>query len=213
MEKAISWHWETIGRKVVSSLEKNNFTAEYVPDKGAALARALKIIPLDASIGLGGSVSVMETGLVAALKERGNNVIDHNAGDLSQEEKYAKRRQEMTSDVFVTSSNAVTLDGQLLNVDGTGNRVAGLAFGPGKVLLVIGVNKIVEDVEAGLKRLRMIASPLNNKRLDLPNPCAKTGLCMNCSSPARICNVTTITHKKPRQSDIHIIMVGEALGY
>jgi hypothetical protein len=213
MDKIIAWHQETIGKKVVAALAKNNFSAEYAPDETTALERALAIIPQNATIGLGGSVSVRKIGLIDALKKRGNNVIDHNAGGLSSEEKYVKRRQEMTSDVFITSSNAVTLDGQLINVDGIGNRVAGLAFGPGKVLLVIGVNKIVEDVEAGLKRLRVIASPLNNKRLSLPNPCAQTGVCVNCSSPERICNITTITHKKPMQSDMHIIIVGENLGY
>jgi L-lactate utilization protein LutB len=213
MDQVIKWHNETIGRKVVAALIKNRFAAEYAENKADALARVLAAIPEGKSVGFGGSVSKEEIGLAAALEERGDRIFNPHLLHLTVEESLALRRQSLTADVFVTSSNAVTLDGQLINVDGTGSRVAALAFGPGKVVVIAGINKIVPDVDAGLKRLRAIAGPANNRRLNKPNPCAATGVCVNCDSPARICNITTITHKRPRQSDVHIIIVGEALGY
>ncbi|MDR2006059.1 MAG: lactate utilization protein [Acidaminococcales bacterium] len=213
MEQVIKWHSEAIGKKVVAALGKNHFSAEYAAGKADALARALAAIPAGSSIGLGGSVSKDEIGLTAALKERGGQIFDPHAPNLTREESLAMRRRGLIADVFVTGSNAVTLDGQLINIDGTGNRVAALAFGPGKVVIIVGVNKIVPDVHTGLKRIKTLAGPANNKRLKLSNPCAATGLCMDCDSPARICNITTITHKRPRQSDVHIIVVGEPLGY
>ncbi|MDR3349898.1 MAG: lactate utilization protein [Acidaminococcales bacterium] len=213
MGQIIKWHNEAIGKKTVAALEKNHFTAEYAADKANALVRALASIPAGSSVGLGGSASRDEIGLTAALKERGGRIFDPFAPGLTGEESLAERRRSLTADVFVTGSNAVTLDGQLINVDGTGNRVAALAFGPGKVVVIVGANKIVPDIQTGLKRIKAIAGPANNKRLKRPNPCAVTGVCMDCDSPERICNITTITHKRPRQSDVHIIIVGEPLGF
>ena len=131
---------------------------------------------------------------------------------LSPEEMRAIRRQHLLSDVFLSGTNAVTLDGKLVNVDATGNRVGAMLFGPEKVIIVVGINKIVGDVAEAENSVKLWASPPNNKRLGYPNPCAQTGVCVDCQGPTRICNITTIMHKKPRQTDVHVIVVGEELG-
>ena len=213
MEKNIAWYNETIGQKVVAALVKNRFSAEYVSDRKAALEATLAAIPAGSSIGFGGSVTKEEVGVTEALKQRGFNIIDWHSPGLSREAQDSARLRAMQADVFITGANAVTVDGQLINVDATGNRVGALGYGPGKSIVLVGVNKIVPDVEAGIKRIRTIASPINNKRIGLPNPCATTGICVDCDSPARICNITTIMHKRPSRSVVHIILIGENLGY
>ena len=214
MDTVIKWHNEEIGKKVVAALVKNRFEAEYVETKKEALEKALAMIPQKATIGCGGSMSKIEVGLMDSLKERGNHTFfDWHVHGMSAEEKAEARRKAVFADVFVASVNAVTLAGELINIDGTGNRVSSTIFGPKKVLLIVGVNKIVPDIASGLERLKMIARPANNKRLNLPNPCVKTGFCVNCDLPTRICNVTSIMHKKPGLIDISIIIVGESLGY
>ena len=152
-----------------------------------------------------------DIGVQKALQERGNMVFNHQG--LSKEEAFKVRRQEITADVFLSGANAVTLEGELINVDGSGNRVAALAFGPGKVIVVAGANKIVKNEAAGRERIKMMAAPLNADRLQRKTPCRVTGMCMDCHSPERICNVTTITHRPLTYTDIHVIIVGEAMGY
>ena len=215
MDDNMKWHNDAIGKKVATALVKNRFDAVYVATKSEAVQKALSMIPAKATIGCGGSMSRTEVGLMDILKEesRGHIFFDWHKHDMPLEEKTEARRKATFADVFLASSNAVTMDGQLLNIDGTGNRVASMAFGPQKVILIIGVNKIVKDVAAGLERMKMIARPVNNKRLNLPNPCVQTGFCVECELPSRICNVTTIMHKKPMLTDISIIVVGEDLGY
>jgi hypothetical protein len=119
----------------------------------------------------------------------------------------------MTSDLFLSSVNAVTLNGELVNVDGIGNRVNSTNFGPGKVILIAGCNKIVEDVQEAIKRIKNVAAPLNARRLNIDVPCAKVGRCVDCNTPSRICRVVTIHERKPSLTDILIILVGEELGF
>ena len=147
------------------------------------------------------------------MKARGNIILDHGAPGLENDERVRIRRAQLTADAFLTGSNAVTMDGRLVNTDGSGNRVAAMIFGPGKVIVVAGVNKIVRDVEEAEERIRKTAAPINNRRLNLPNPCVKTGECMDCQGPTRICNVTTILHKRPKLTEMHVILVGEELGF
>jgi acyl-CoA hydrolase len=147
------------------------------------------------------------------LKAKGKEILNHNIGSLSPEEKLEIRKRQLTCDLFITSTNALTKDGKLINTDGVGNRVAAMIFGPKKTLVLAGVNKIVKDVNAGLSRIKEIASPMNTKRLNVNTPCAVTGVCSDCNSPQRICRVTTIIEKKPNFSDIEIVIIGENLGY
>lgn len=212
MSEFVKWHKEAIGEKVVNALKNNNFTATYVSTKQEAASLLLDLIPEDATVGFGGSVTLAELDILAKLEERGNNVPNYLKPGLSPQEIRAIRRQHLLSDVYLSGTNAVTIDGKLVNVDSTGNRVGPMMFGPDKVFVVVGVNKIVKDVAEAENRVKLWASPPNNKRLGYPNPCAKTGVCVDCQVPTRICNITTIIHKRPRLTDFHVIIVGEQLG-
>ncbi len=209
-----AWHVDTLGAKAAEALSKNNFKASYVKTGKEAVDKVLSLIPADASVGIGGSwTTSAELGLPALLEGRGNTVLNHGKPGLSPEESLATRRQQLTCDVFLTGTNAVTLDGKLVNVDGSGNRVAAMIFGPKKVVVVAGVNKIVRDVDEAERRIELYAAPLNNKRLSRPNPCTTTGVCMDCQTPTRICNVTTILRKALPATELHVIIVGEELGF
>lgn len=207
------WLNETRAVKTVEALIKNKFQAMYCPTKQEAVRQILDLIPVDGTVGIGGSWTVGELGLLDELAGRGNTMFNHGLPDLSAEIKMELRRKQLTCDVFLTGTNAVTMDGQLVNRDGIGNRVAAMTFGPKKVVIVMGVNKIVKDVAEAEQRIRSYAAPINNKRLNTPNPCVKTGECMDCQGLTRICNVTTIMHKRPVLTDIHVVIVGEELGF
>lgn len=213
MKQFIQWHNDTFGEKVVKALEKNNFQAYYVADRNAAIEKVLSLVPAGATIGVGGSWTLKDLGIPAQLTKNGHTVYDHNVPGLTAEESMTLRRKELLCDVFLSGTNAVTLDGQLVNVDGSGNRVAAMSFGPKKVIVVVGVNKIVPDLDAAMERIEMVAAPINNKRLDRPNPCTITGMCMDCQGSTRICNITTILHKRPPAIDFHVVVVGDELGF
>lgn len=208
---ATAWYHEQRGRRVCEQLRRRNFHAYYVPDRAQALVKVLELIPADARVGFGGSMTLEEIGVIKALQERGNELITkpHARGA----ERIAQRRQALLSDVFLTSTNAVTLDGILVNVDALGNRVGAMAFGPRQTVMVFGVNKIVADLEAALHRAQAIASPINAKRLNRTTPCTVTGECSDCNSPDRICNITTIIERRPLETEFAIVVVGEALGF
>ncbi len=213
MNPSIQWHNDTFGEKVVKALEKNNFQAYYAANRTEAVEKVLTLIPANATIGVGGSWTLKELGIPEQLEKKGHTVYDHNKPGLALEESIALRRKELLCDVFLSGTNAITLDGQLVNTDGTGNRVAAMSFGPQKVIVVVGVNKIVSDLDAAMERIEMYAAPINNKRLGRPNPCTVTGMCMDCQGSTRICNITTILHKKPPMIDFQVIVVGEELGF
>ena len=213
MKQFIQWHNDTFGEKVVKALEKNNFQAHYAVNRTVAIEKALSLIPAGATIGVGGSWTLKELGIPEQLAKNGHTVYDHNIPGLTMEESLALRRKELLSDVFLSGANAITLGGQLVNTDGSGNRVAAMSFGPKKVIVIVGVNKIVSDLDAAMERIETVAAPINNKRLDRPNPCTITGMCMDCQGSTRICNITSILHKRPPAIDFHVIVVGEELGF
>jgi L-lactate utilization protein LutB len=213
MNEFTPWHNEALGKKVVESLKKNGFEAEYCSSAAEAADKILALIPESASVGFGGSWTVKALGIEEKLAGKGNTILDHGAPGLSNEERQDVRKKQLTCDVFLSGTNAVPLDGRLVNRDGNGNRVAAMIFGPGKVIVVMGTNKIVTDLDAAEERIQMIAAPINNKRIGLPNPCTQTGLCMDCQTQTRICNVTTIISKRPRSTPFHVFVIGEELGF
>lgn len=180
METVKQWHQAAVGQRVVAALQKNDFDARYV----ATLAEAADFIMAQVNpgmkVGFGGSMTIKDMGIQNKVQAAGGTVLDHGAPELTREERVAVAREELLSDLYLCSSNAVTLDGRLVNIDGMGNRVSALSFGPKKVIVVLGSNKVCKDEAAAFERLETIASPMNNKRLDIPNPCTKTGVCMNC---------------------------------
>ena len=216
MLDARKWHKDLKVKNALSSLKKNGFEAYYFPTSEEAVSKVLDMVPEGAVVGIGGSVTLREMGLLKALGERGFELADHweaRRRGAPRDEVMRIRRFHLNSDVFITSTNAVTETGELVNIDGTGQRVAAMIFGPKKVVVVAGVNKIVGDLEEGLWRASNIASPMNAKRLNRGTPCTVTGECEDCDSPERICNITTLIHRRPRDTDVIVIIVGEELGY
>ncbi|MEM1546227.1 MAG: lactate utilization protein [Candidatus Methanomethylicia archaeon] len=207
------WHIQQVVDKVIKALEGNGFKAYFARSRDEALKIVLDLIPQNAVVGVGGSVTIREIGVLDALLKRGNKVVHHWIENLSWEESFQIRRQELISDVFLCSTNALTLDGVLVNVDHGGNRVAAMIFGPRKTIIVLGVNKIVKDLDEALWRIRNIATSTTCKRLGLKTPCATTGLCQGCKYPVKACSAITIIEDKPTFADIHVIIVGESLGF
>jgi L-lactate utilization protein LutB len=207
------WHNAAIGCRVVEALKKNGFEAIYVPTREDAVTLVLDFIAPEMSVGLGGSATIKELGIPEQARAKGAVILGHGQSGLSPEERQDIRRRELVCDLFLSSTNAVTLDGSLVNVDGNGNRVAALTFGPKKVIVVAGVNKICNDVAAAFERIRTHAAPMNNKRLGLTNPCATTGVCMNCDGKGRICCIYSVLKKRPMSTDFTVVLVGESLGY
>jgi L-lactate utilization protein LutB len=213
MSDLTEWHNDVIGQRAVDALIKHNFTAHYFGDRQVAINHILQLITEGATIGMGGSRTGMELGLWELLAERGHEMFNHNLDGLSLEEKTALRYKQLTCDVFLSGVNAITLNGEIVNRDAFGNRVAAMMFGPKKVIIIAGINKIVRDIEEADKRIKMYSAPMNNKRYELPNPCVQLGQCVDCNSPRRSCNITTILSRRPPLTDIHVMIIGEDLGF
>ncbi len=211
MEQLEKWFREKQVEKTITALKKNNFEALYVADGKAAFEEVMKRIPDGATVAVGGSVTLGQTGLLEALGKRKIHFVWPQMAK-NDEERLDLFRKCFSSDVFLSSTNAVTEDGKIYNVDATGNRVAPMFIGPKKVIIVCGVNKIVTDIEAAEKRVKWWVAPQNVKRLNRKTPCIETGVCGDCSSPERICNIRVILDKKPSRTDVAVILVGENLG-
>ena len=187
---------------VVKALKANNFNVQYLDKAKDAVPLILELVPHDATLEMAGSMSVVQLGLQEMLKERGNTGLEFpKPGEIPSRK-----------DVLLVSTNAVTLDGKLVNLDGMGNRVASMVYGVKKVILLVGQNKIVPDLETALDRVQNTIAPYHAKYLGMKTPCAKTEECSDCDAPMRICNITTIISKKPPMMDFTIILVGEDLG-
>jgi hypothetical protein len=212
MEQLERWFREKQVERTINALMKNRFEALFVMDAKAAFEEVMKRIPDGVTVGVGGSVTLAQVGLLDALKHRKIKLIWPIQQARSDEERLELIRKSFFADVFLSSTNAVTEDGKLYNVDATGNRVGAMFIGPKKTIVVCGVNKIVKDLDAAEKRVREWAAPQNAKRLNRKTPCVETGLCEDCSSPDRICNIYVTLAKKPARTDVVVILVGEYLG-
>ena len=212
MEQWEQWFQEKQVERTINALKKNNFEALFVPNSKAALEEVMKRIPDGATVGIGGSVTLTQLGLQEALEKRGIHLIWPFQQAKNEEERLRLIQKSFSADVFLASTNAITEDGKLFNVDASGNRVGAMFIGPKKTIIVSGVNKIVKDLDAAEKRLKELVAPQNAKRLKRKTPCAETGVCADCSSPDRICNIYVTLAKRPSRTDIVIILVGEKLG-
>lgn len=202
---------EIVGNDLVKALKRRGFGAEYVASGQEALRRILEIVPEGATVGIPGTVTVRDIGALDALASRGNTIFQH-WGKMTPEQTREARFQENTADVFLTSANAVTRDGIIINIDGTGNRVAGMAWGNGLVLFVIGINKLAFDLTDGLKRARSATIP-NAVRQHVETSCVKAGHCVNCLDEASMCRAILILEQAVKGRKYHVIVVGENLGY
>ena len=202
---------EIIGKDAVKALQRRGFGAEYAATSEEALKRVLEIIPADATVGIPGTVTIRDIGALDALKERGNVVYQH-WGKMTPQETREARFKENTADVFLTSANAITRDGEIINIDGTGNRVAGMAWGNGLVLFVVGINKLAFDLTDGLKRAKAATIP-NAIRQNVETACVKAGHCVNCLNDESMCRAILILNQAVKGRKYHVIIVGENLGY
>jgi len=213
-DELTAWTHEQKCEKAVESLGQNGFTGVYCKTAREAHEYIIKEAADASSIGFGGSRTIVDLGVQEILQAQGKEILNHGMPGLSQEDKMTIMRRQLTSDLFLTGTNAVTLSGWLVNIDGNGNRVAAMSFGPRKVIVVAGRNKLVDgDLQAAINRIKGYASPPNAKRLNLNTPCAKTGFCCNCNSPERICRITTVIDRKPRLMDIRVLVVNADLGF
>ncbi|MBR6209840.1 MAG: lactate utilization protein [Clostridiales bacterium] len=200
---------ELLAQKVIKGLASRNMTGYYAASAEEAKKIALDLIPEGSSISMGGGMSVHEIGLVEALKEGNYNFIDRDKA----EDKRAAMLAAYDADFFLSSCNAMTEDGVLVNIDGNANRVSAIAQGPKKVIFIVGMNKVCDDVDGAMKRARNVAAPINSQRFGLDTPCAKTGSCMNCKSPDTICCQFLITRFSRHEGRIHVILVNDSLGF
>ena len=209
MNENITKRNELLAQKVIKGLESRNMSGYYAKDKEEALAIALGLIPEGSSIGMGGCMSAHEIGLVEALKNGAYDFIDRDKAT----DKRAAMLAAYDADFFLSSVNAMTEDGVLVNIDGNSNRVSAIAQGPKKVIFIVGMNKVCSDVDGAMKRARNVAAPVNAQRFGLSTPCAKTGSCMNCKSPDTICCQFLITRFSRHEGRIHVILVNDNLGF
>jgi hypothetical protein len=213
-----SAHKTTTGEKkenpAIMALKSRGFRAIFVADKMRAKDCLLELVPRGASIGIGDSTTLYQIDVIPALEAAGHTVVHPFRSDTAPDRDHLERtlRQSLGQDVFITGANAVTEDGLIVSVDGAGNRVAGMVFGAGKVILAVGQNKIVKDLPAALERIRKVISPGHAKNRGFNTPCVRHGECVDCRAEERICNATLILHGKPLMTEITVILVGEDLG-
>ena len=205
-------YYEKRGEVLVKNLRKNHFEAYYCDDKQQALAKALELIPKGVSVGWGGALSAQQIGLIDALNAGEYNTIDRDKAP-NPAERVKAMKQCLLADVFITGANAISMDGQMVNIDGNGNRVAAIVYGPDSVIVIAGMNKAVDTLEDAVTRARSVAAPMNMQRFGLDTPCNVTGKCADCHSAASICNQLLITRNSKPAGRIKIILVGESLGF
>lgn len=203
-------YYEKRGQVLVKNLRSRHFDAWYCEDREAALKKALELIPEGASVGWGGSMSVTDIGLIDAVRNGPYKAIDRDR--CAPEDKVKTMKQAMLADVFLTSANALSLDGQMVNIDGTGNRVAAIVYGPESVLVIAGMNKVADTLEEAVRRARTVASPMNAQRFSVQTPCSVTGTCGDCKCQDSVCNQILITRHCRPAGRIKFIIVGEDLG-
>lgn len=204
--------YDKAGAKVAEALNKRYFEAYYCSDRAAALEKILELIPQDHVVSWGGAATVDELGVKEALRQRGQAVIDRDTAKDAQE-RQQMLKQALTCDTFLMGSNAISADGQLVNIDGTGNRVAALCFGPTQVVVVAGMNKVAGDLDDAMRRAREVAAPMNAQRFPLKTPCVANGLCGDCKGPDSICAQIVTTRLCKPAGRIKVVLVGEDLGF
>jgi len=211
MKEPLKWFYQKKAEQTVKALKRHKFQAEYFESREEAAEWILQKAHKAATIGVGGSATVRGLGVLEVLEQQGKTFFDHYRFSKPMLAVDAKRSQ-LTSDLFLSSANAITESGEIVNMDSSGNRVAAMTFGPKSVIVVAGINKLVSDIPQAFHRIREIVAPVNAKRLGLKTPCAETGKCSDCDSPQRICNVSMVLYCKPSLSDISVVIVGEELG-
>ncbi len=211
MATPVQMFYEKRAAILVKNLKSRHFDADYCATREDALKRALELIPEGASVGWGGAMSAQQIGLMEAVKNGPYTALDRETCK-NQEQREEMAKKCMFSDVFLTGANGLSMDGQMVNIDGLGNRVAAIIYGPKKVLVIAGMNKVLDTLEDALRRARTVAAPKNQQRFCNAAPCTITGTCADCKSEGCICNQIVITRHCRQPGRIHFILVGEELG-
>ncbi len=204
-------YYEKRAQVLIKNLKARHFDAWYCEDKAEALCKALELIPEGSSVGWGGAMSAVQIGLMERLKTGSYQAIDRDATS-SPEERKAAMKKCLLADVFITGANAISMDGQMVNIDGVGNRVAAIVYGPEMILVIAGMNKVTDTLEDAVRRARTVAAPMNKQRFPAQTPCGVTGTCADCKSEGCICNQILITRNCKPAGRIKVILVGEDLG-
>jgi hypothetical protein len=213
MHPCEQWLGEKQGGRCVEALKKRGFDAHFVPGVEAARELILGMVQRFQTFGFGGSETTRSLGVLEELEKAGKKIFDHWRKGLSREEDLKVRLEQGRSDCFLCSANAISETGEIVNVDGSGNRTSAMSFGPKKIIVAAGINKVRPDLQSALQRIREVAGPMRARSLNMATPCAETGVCTDCRSPQRICRVTTILHWKPVLSDISVVLINEKLGF
>ncbi len=213
MDESLRWHRRLLLEKTAEALRRNGFSAAVFADRREVRPFLLAAARDAETVGFGGSITLAQIGFAGELKRAGKKLLIHGRPGLDPAERFALMRRQLSCDIFFSSTNALTLKGQLVNIDGTGNRVGAMAFGPPKVVVIVGVNKIVHDLDSALRRIKEEVVPPNAHRMGYAPPCTKTGICVDCDSPERVCRITTIIERQPRDTQITVCLVNENLGY
>ncbi len=201
--------YEKQGKLLVKNLRARHFDAYYCRTGAEALEKALSLIPEGSSVGWGGAISAQQIGLMDALKAGNYRTIDRDTA----QDRDAVMMECLHADVFLTGANGLSLDGQMVNIDGTGNRVAAIVYGPKSVIVIVGMNKVTRTIEDAVQRARNVAAPMNQQRFLRDAPCTHTAICSDCKSPDCICNQILITRHCRPAGRIKFILVGESLGF
>ena len=213
MNSVALWSNEMKINRTIEALKKNNMNGYYAKNRDEVIELIKDIVKEGSKVAVGGSETLSELGILEQLRSRRYDFLDRYKEGLTREEVTNIFKQSFLADAYLSSCNAITENGELYNVDGNGNRVAAMLYGPDKVIVICGINKIVKDVDEAIKRNREISAPMNAKRLNKKTPCAKVGYCMNCNSPERICNEYTLIKKQRSSERMHVIFLNENLGY
>jgi len=213
MDKNLSFVMEKKVERTMKNLHKNNMEAFYVKDEKAVLEKVQELINEGDTVSVGGSMTLFETGIMDMLRSGKYKFLDRYKPGLTKEDIIKIYRDSFSANAYFTSSNAITENGELYNVDGNGNRVAAMLYGPDKVIVVVGINKIVKDVNEAVERNKRIAAPANAKRLDKNTPCAALGYCTECNSPEKICREYVLIASQGNKDRIKVIIVGKEFGY
>ena len=212
MTESMKKYYNKRGEQLVKNLRSRYFDTYYCETKELALEKALKLIPKGSSVGWGGALSAQQIGLLEAMKNGDYDAIDRDLAPNPDERKKAMKRC-LLADVFITGANALCMDGQMVNIDGIGNRVSAIVYGPESIIVIAGMNKVVDSLDSAVTRARTIAAPMNKQRFPAQTPCEITGTCANCKSEGCICNQILITRNCKPAGRIKVILVGEELGF
>lgn len=213
MDEFVQAHQKIIFDTTIESFKKHGFGAEFCSSRKEAADLIMQMAADCETVGIAGTHTVRALGIVPMLEEAGKTLYDHWQFTPGTPEELECRKKQMQSDLFLSSANAVTMTGEIVNRDGCGNRINAMTFGPKKIVVVAGKNKIVPDLEAAIVRIEETAGPIRAVSLKRKTPCVKVGHCMDCDSPERICRITSIIHRQPIFSNITVAIIDEDLGY